>query len=112
MSKFLNKLLTFLGWNYSKLTDVMVHRIHNGKALNGESDTANIVLSNGCRNPMYRALARRNPSRDTANALINNFDFRVFMFQSMSSGDSIMITAKVVACVEETDCAPVIDTLL
>ena len=101
-----------IGWNYSKLTDVVVHRIHNGKALNGDSDTANIVLSNGCRNPSYRALARRNPSRDTANALINNFDFRVFMFQSMSSGDSIMITAKVVACVEETDCAPVIDSLL
>ena len=25
----------------------------------------------------------------------------------MSSGDSIMITAKVIACVEEMDCAPV-----
>ena len=31
------------------------------------------------------------------------------MFQSMDSGDSIMITAKVVACVEAIDCAPVSD---
>ena len=99
--------MTFIGWNYSKLTEVVVHRIHDGKALNGESDTANIVLPSGCRNPSYRALAERNPSRDVANPLINNFDFRVFMFQSMSSGDSIMITAKVIACVEEMDCAPV-----
>ena len=96
-----------IGWNYSKLTEVVVHRIHNGKALNGESDTAKIVLPSGCRNPSYRALAERNPTRDLANPLINNFDFRVFMFQSMSSGDSIMITAKVIACVEEMDCAPV-----
>ena len=103
----MHSYLYALGWNYSKLTDVIVHRIHNGKALHGESDTANVVLSNGCRNPSYRALAIQNPSRDNANPLINNFDFRVFMFQSMSSGDSIMITAKVVACVEETDCAPV-----
>ena len=90
----------------------MVHRIHNGKALNGESDTAKIVMPNGCRNPSYKALAIRNPSRDASNPLINNFDFRVFMFQSMSSGDSIMITAKVIACVEETDCAPVRNPIL
>ena len=84
-----------------------MHRIRDGKALSGASDTAKIVLPNGCRNPSYRALAVRNPSRDDSNPLINNFDFRVFMFQSMSSGDSIMITSKVIACVEETDCAPV-----
>lgn len=30
------------------------------------------------------------------------------MFQDMESGDAIMISAKVVACVEEIDCAPVI----
>jgi len=42
-----------------------------------------------------------------SNSLINNFDFRVFMFQEMLSGDSIIITAQVVACVEEVDCEPV-----
>ena len=95
------------GWNYAKLTDVMVHRVHDGEPLSGPRDTAELVYSNGCRNPGYRPLAPSNPWRDSANTLINNFDFRVFMFQEMQSGDSIMITAKVIACVEKIDCAPV-----
>ncbi len=69
--------------------------------------TARLVDSEGCRNPSYRVLAPRNPWRDPSNRLIVNFDFRVFMFQEMESGDAIMITANVVACVDEIDCAPV-----
>ena len=95
------------GWNYAKITDVMVHRVHDGQALQDTKNTAELVGSNGCRNPAYAPLAPFNPWRDANNGLINNFDFRVFMFQEMLSGDSIMISAKVVACVEEIDCAPV-----
>lgn len=89
------------------MTDVLVHRVHNGEPLTDEGNTARLVFSDGCRNPAYRVLAPFNPWRDDGNALINNFDFRVFMFQAMQSGDAIMITAKVMACVEEVDCAPV-----
>ena len=85
----------------------MVHRVHDGQALNDEKNTAELVFGNGCRNPAYEPLAPYNPWRDPGNGLINNFDFRVFMFQEMLNGDSIMISAKVVACVEEIDCAPV-----
>ena len=88
---------------------MIVHRVHEGQPLAGEKNTANLVFSDGCRNPAYRVLAPFNPWRDAGNGLINNFDFRVFMFQEMMSGDAIMITAKVVACVEEIDCAPVRD---
>lgn len=95
------------GWNFAKITDVMVHRVHNGQALQDTKNTAELVFSNGCRNPSYRPLAPFNPWRDSSNGLIINFDFRVFMFQEMLSGDSIMISAKVIACVEEIDCAPV-----
>ena len=95
------------GWNYAKITDVMVHRVHDGQALHDTKNTAELVGSNGCRNVAYAPLAPFNPWRDANNGLINNFDFRVFMFQEMLSGDSIMITAKVVACVEQIDCAPV-----
>jgi hypothetical protein len=95
------------GWIYAKITDVIVHRVHDGQALDGETNTAELVFSNGCRNPAYQPLAPYNPWRDVGNGLINNFDFRVFMFQEMLSGDSIMISAKVIACVEEIDCAPV-----
>ena len=95
------------GWNYAKISDVTVHRVHDGVALQDDENVASLVFADGCRNPSYRILAPANPWRDAANALITNFDFRVFMFQSMRSGDAIMITANVVACVEEIDCAPV-----
>ena len=101
----LQNLLT--GWNFAQLTDVVVHRVRNGEPMTDERNTARLVYSDGCRNPAYRVLAPFNPWRDGSNGLINNFDFRVFMFQSMESGDAIMITAKVMACVEEADCAPV-----
>ena len=63
-----------------------------------------LVYSDGCRDQAYQTLAPTHPWRDEKTALINNFDFRVFMFEDMHSGDSIIITAKVVACVEEEDC--------
>ena len=100
-------LFWIIGWNYAKITDVLVHRVHEGHALQDAKNVAELVYENGCRNPAYQPLAPYNPWRDPGNGLINNFDFRVFMFQEMLSGDSIMISAKVVACVEEIDCAPV-----
>ena len=54
-----------------------------------------LVYSDGCRDPAYRTLAPSDPWREDINALVNNFDFRVFMFEDMQSGDSIIITAKV-----------------
>ncbi|XP_040572825.1 uncharacterized protein [Lepeophtheirus salmonis] len=95
------------GWTFAKITDVVVHRVHEGVPLNEPKDIAPLVFPNGCRNPSYSALAPFNPWRDTENGLINNFDFRVFMFQEMESGDAIMITAKIIACVEEIDCSPI-----
>ena len=85
----------------------MLYRIHDGTAMKGERNSANLVFSNGCRNPKYNVLAPANPWRDGVNSLINNFDFRVFMFQDMEPEDNVMITAKVTACVEAVDCTPV-----
>ena len=31
------------GWNYAKITDVVVHRVHEGKALTSPKDTAQLV---------------------------------------------------------------------
>ena len=56
---------------------------------------------------MRQAVAPQHPERDASNSLLNNFNFRVFLFQDMEDGDSILISAKVIACVEAIDCAPV-----
>jgi len=34
----------FKGWNYAKITDVVVHRVHEGKALTSPKDTAQLVV--------------------------------------------------------------------
>jgi len=92
------------GWNYSKLTNIIVKRVRDGKPLLSPENSIKLVHSDGCRNPSYVTLAPYKPWVDDSNSLVNNFDFRVFMFEDMESGDSIVITAQVVACVEESDC--------
>ena len=59
------EIINFAGWNFAKITDVMVHRVHNGQALQDAKNTAELVFSNGCRNPSYRPLAPFNPWRDS-----------------------------------------------
>lgn len=97
------------GWHYSKLTDVIVGKVGGGGPSDDDdpSHSANLVFSDGCRNPKYRIVAPNHPSKDPVNSLVNNFGFRAFMFQNMKNGDSIKISAKVTACVEAIDCAPV-----
>ena len=70
-------------------------RVHEGKPLNTPESQVKLVYSDGCRDPAYSTLAPASPWRQDVNALVNNFDFRVFMFEDMQSGDSIVITAKV-----------------
>jgi len=90
------------GWGWSKLTDVIIQRVRDGIPLEG--DAVKLVHSDGCRDPDYSTLAPYQPWGDETNSLVNNFDFRVFMFADMQSGDSVIIKAQVVACVDEVDC--------
>lgn len=57
--------------------------------------------------PRHQLIAREHPKRDPRNPLINNFTFRVFMFQDMEVGDNLMITANVIGCVDAEECAAV-----
>ncbi|KAG1661588.1 hypothetical protein GQR58_021366 [Nymphon striatum] len=68
------------------------------------SDIAFLVLSDGCRNPTFKAISPYHPWRDDKNPLAVNFLFRAFMFQNMKDGDSIRVTARVIACVRQQDC--------
>lgn len=57
--------------------------------------------------PAGQVIAKQHPKRDPRNPLINNFTFRMFMFQDMQAGDTLMITANVIGCIDAQDCAPV-----
>jgi hypothetical protein len=70
-------------------------------------DAAFLVLSDGCRNPVFRSIAPEHPFQDSNDDLTVNFNFKAFMFQDMDESGTIRITAKVIACVEQQDCRPV-----
>ncbi|GFX42022.1 transposable element Tcb2 transposase [Trichonephila clavipes] len=67
-------------------------------------DVAQLVFGDGCRNPQYRPIAPFHPQRDTNNPLSVNFVFKAFMFQNMLDGESLRLSAQVVACAELSDC--------
>lgn len=110
------------GWKYAKLKDLTIQRTsqgknhqtwHNEKTHNhlkpdksDAGDTAYLVMEDGCRNPIYTAVAPKHPSVDANNPLVVNFAFKAFMFQDMADGDSLRISAKIVACQEQSDCQP------
>lgn len=43
------------GWFHSKLTDVVVRRLKKSSSSIGDG-SANLVLSDGCRNPAYKVI--------------------------------------------------------
>ncbi|CAL4142096.1 unnamed protein product, partial [Meganyctiphanes norvegica] len=94
------------GWEYSRMTEVVIQRV-GGSKLRSSFNTAVLVFSDGCRNPEFKVIAKNHPQRDR-NALVVNFNLRVFMFQDMIPGDSLMISAKVIGCVDEADCQPIL----
>ncbi|XP_065579655.1 uncharacterized protein LOC136039742 isoform X2 [Artemia franciscana] len=95
------------GWNYSKLTDITVRRLRRDESVTAQtSDVANLVFNDGCRNAAFKMIAPNHPQRDSRNNLLQNFNFRVFLFQDMEDGDSILVSARVIGCVESIDCAP------
>ncbi|XP_042215522.1 uncharacterized protein LOC121861696 isoform X1 [Homarus americanus] len=93
------------GWQYSRITTIIIQKVGAPRA-RSILNAADLVFADGCRNPSYKVIARQHPKRDTRNPLINNFTFRMFMFQDMEVGDSLMITANVIGCVDAEDCAP------
>ncbi|ROT76259.1 hypothetical protein C7M84_005153 [Penaeus vannamei] len=94
------------GWQYSRLTTIIIQKVGAPRERSLLS-AADLVFADGCRNPTYRLIAREHPKRDPRNPLINNFTFRVFMFQDMEVGDNLMITANVIGCVDAEECAAV-----
>ena len=108
------------GWKFAKLKDLTIQRstVTSAAAINNDpksrvktdkhGDTAYLVMEDGCRNPVYAAIAPKHPSVDSNNPLVVNFIFKAFMFQNMADGDTLRISAKIVACQELADCQPTI----
>lgn len=116
------------GWKYAKLKDLTIQKISkSSKNRSDDDDSANkkrrgsrpkesssptpdsayLVLEDGCRNPIYTAIAPKHPGVDPHNPLVVSFSFRAFMFQDMLDGDTLRISAKIMACQEQVDCQPV-----
>ncbi|XP_071543553.1 uncharacterized protein [Panulirus ornatus] len=94
------------GWQYSRITTIIIQKV-GAPRTRSILNAADLVFADGCRNPSYKVIARQHPKRDPRNPLINNFTFRMFMFQDMEVGDTLMITANVIGCIDAEDCAPV-----
>ncbi|KAK4326518.1 hypothetical protein Pmani_002966 [Petrolisthes manimaculis] len=93
------------GWKSSRITTIIIQKVGNSRARSLLS-AADLVFADGCRNPSYKVIAKNHPKRSPTNPLINNFDFRMFMFQDMLAGDCLVITANVIGCIDDEDCAP------
>lgn len=114
------------GWKFAKLKDLTIQKISKSSKSRSEEeekkrrgssrgkevtpDSAYLVLEDGCRNPIYTAIAPKHPSVDPHNLLVVSFSFRAFMFQDMVDGDTLRISAKIMACQEQVDCQPVSGT--
>lgn len=115
------------GWRFAKLKDLTITKISGkrspsdqdsevslstrsrkttGALGNPYPDSAYLVMEDGCRNPVYTAIAPKHPLVDSNNPLVINFAFKAFMFQDMIDGDTLRITAKIMACQEKADCQP------
>jgi len=112
------------GWKYAKLKDLTIQKVSRKNSESSEEsssisalrsrktssppfpDSAYLVMEDGCRNPVYSAIAPKHPMVDPNNPLVINFAFKAFMFQDMMDGDTLRVTAKIMACQEKADCQP------
>lgn len=67
------KVTSQIGWFHSKLTDVVVRRLKKTSSSIGDG-SANLVLSDGCRNPSYKVKHVEAPREQLLTLLIRTAD--------------------------------------
>jgi len=93
------KSYNFLGWNYTKLSDVQLQRIAGGgEVLN----TVQLVSSRGCLNPAMQAICAHPPVLEPP--LGQRLHFKAVMFPGMRSGEVLVISMRITGCLEREDC--------
>ncbi|XP_055313280.1 uncharacterized protein LOC129574815 isoform X2 [Sitodiplosis mosellana] len=87
------------GWNHTRVSDVTLQRLgSNGEVLN----SATLIKSNGCINPQMNSVCSLPPVFEPP--LGYRFGFRAVMFQGMKSGDEMIMTVRVLGCMDHHDC--------
>uniref|UniRef100_A0A182SS35 ZP domain-containing protein n=1 Tax=Anopheles maculatus TaxID=74869 RepID=A0A182SS35_9DIPT len=88
-----------LGWNFTRLSEVVMQRLSpTGTVLN----SASLVNTNGCLNPLMRAISPVAPVFEAP--LGYRLGFRAAMFQGMRSGDEMILRVRIVGCVDRREC--------
>ncbi|XP_035892730.1 uncharacterized protein LOC118503502 [Anopheles stephensi] len=87
------------GWNFTRLSEVVMQRLSpTGTVLN----SASLVNTNGCLNPLMRAISPIAPVFEAP--LGYRLGFRAAMFQGMRSGDEMILRVRIVGCVDRREC--------
>lgn len=87
------------GWNYTRITDISMQRLgKSGEVLN----TVNLVANNGCVNPSMKSVCTIPPQYEPP--LGQKFGFRAVMFQGMKSGEEVVMSIRIIGCVNRNDC--------
>jgi len=87
------------GWNHTRISDVILQRLApSGEVVN----SAILITTNGCVNPSMRAVCPAAPVFEPP--LGHRLAFRAVMFMGMRSGDEMVMSVRVVGCLERKDC--------
>lgn len=87
------------GWNFTKITDISMQRLGSaGETLN----TVSLVANDGCINPTMKSICPHPPQYEPP--LGQRFGFRAVMFQGMKSGDEVVMSIRLMGCINRNDC--------
>lgn len=88
------------------MSDVSLQRLApTGEVLN----SAMLVTTSGCVNPTMRSICPYPPVFEPP--LGYRFGFRAVMFQGMKSGDEMVMSVRILGCIDQRDCLIVSITL-
>lgn len=89
-----------LGWRFSRMGEVLVHHVSHSAQVQQRALT--LVDSAGCRDIRMKAVCPDNPAQTSP--LVSTLALRAFMFQGMASGDEMVMSVRMIACLHYEDC--------
>lgn len=97
------KFFVFSGWKYSRMGDVLMRRLlPQGRS---GQDSVTLIDALGCRIPAMRTVCPEQPKQ--IDHLTTTLTFRAFMFQGANSGDEMILSVRMLGCLQPEDCLQV-----